>query len=858
MTMLKLLGNEGASRAGRDRLELLTALMDAPGFDPLYRSDLIAIPPRHPVYGWECAADACGRIRLRWGGLCHWRAPQWREARNAGSSRAAFLAAASPGPPKQGIARARCMICPDRPARLRGIQLCQIHEARWRRAGGPANEALQEWLNEQAPFPGYGECQVEACPDLAAEGGLCPGHVDRYRKEGWPGGTWVPKSRRDDPDGPVRYAGKAEFLKWCAMAAPAYRTGLINLRGLRPLIKAEIQWGLHQHAQIKKREVWEMSCIQRLADLCRTSEMASLAEFTGTGCPGLTRFSKGSSSSRIRMMFLEIAGGLRCIYCTPADARDAGYIETDHFGRRFSRAGSHFCLTGVSQRWLRDLLWEHLAEILRAPRCPRSRNTFDEARRACIELSAFLQIDAPGGGHDPRALRAEHAQRFVADQRHRYRHGLKTLGMVRADGKPSLVTDVALRKVFNSGRRVMFWALETGQADQIGLDRGFITAFPNAGRSSPQRSRNPFTDDVARALADEASLRELDKPGPAGCGLRDAWEAIVYTGRRCSEVLTLKAGCIGRYRGLPMLWHDQAKVGNYNEGIRIPEYLYARIEVRRHKTLTRFEHRHGRHPAPGERTRIALFPTRVRNPAEEEPITYGHFNRQFRQWLGSLDLGGHVAHQARHTLATKLLAAGASLAHIRKYPGHVSDRMAEHYAKVSHCGLDDLLNAVWVAGPGPASPGELLSGSAAPISRQEAMTLAVDLSRRSTPAEGGFCTWQPVVDGGACPWNLDCANCDKFVLSGADLLYWRRKQEQWRSLAERAPTGEVAGFLHKAFEPTARAIEGLEKALAGLGLLDQALALDLRRPQDYFQRIWAVNFRASDLTGLTDPEEKAG
>ena len=858
MTMLKLLGNEGASRDRRDRLELLTALMDAPGFDPLYRSDLIAIPPRHPVYGWECAADACGRIRLRWGGLCHWRAPQWREARNAGSSRAAFLAAASPGPPKQGIARARCMICPDRPARLRGIRLCQIHEARWRRAGGPANEALQEWLNEQAPFPGYGECQVEACPDLAAEGGLCPGHVDRYRKEGWPGGTWVPKSRRDDPDGPVRYAGKAEFLKWCAMAAPAYRTGLINLRGLRPLIKAEIQWGLHQHAQIKKREVWEMSCIQRLADLCRTSEMASLAEFTGTGCPGLTRFSKGSSSSRIRMMFLEIAGGLRCICCTPADARDAGYIETDHFGRRFSRAGSHFCLTGVSQRWLRDLLWEHLAEILRAPRCPRSRNTFDEARRACIELSAFLQIDAPGGGHDPRALRAEHAQRFVAGQRHRYRHGLKTLGMVRADGKPSLVTDVALRKVFNSGRRVMFWALETGQADQIGLDRGFITAFPNAGRSSPQRSRNPFTDDVARALADEASLRELDKPGPAGCGLRDAWEAIVYTGRRCSEVLTLKAGCIGRYRGLPMLWHDQAKVGNYNEGIRIPEYLYARIEVRRHKTLTRFEHRHGRHPAPGERTRIALFPTRVRNPAEEEPITYGHFNRQFRQWLGSLDLGGHVAHQARHTLATKLLAAGASLAHIRKYPGHVSDRMAEHYAKVSHCGLDDLLNAVWVAGPGPASPGELLSGSAAPISRQEAMTLAVDLSRRSTPAAGGFCTWQPVVDGGACPWNLDCANCDKFVLSGADLLCWRRKQEQWRSLAERAPTGEVAGFLHKAFEPAARAIEGLEKALAGLGLLDQALALDLRRPQDYFQRIWAVNFRASDLTGLTDPEEKAG
>ncbi|MFC8521109.1 hypothetical protein [Streptomyces sp. NPDC057257] len=59
--------------------------------------------------------------------------------------------------------------------------------------------------------------------------------------------------------------------------------------------------------------------------------------------------------------------------------------------------------------------------------------------------------------------------------------------------------------------------------------------------------------------------------------------------------------------------------------------------------------------------------------------------------------------------------------------------------------------------------------------------MAIDLSRRSTPAEGGFCTFQPVGDGGACPWNLDCHNCAKFV------LYWRREREQWRLLAEGAP-----------------------------------------------------------------------
>ena len=68
-------------------------------------------------------------------------------------------------------------------------------------------------------------------------------------------------------------------------------------------------------------------------------------------------------------------------------------------------------------------------------------------------------------------------------------------------------------------------------------------------------------------------------------------------------------------------------------------------------------------------------------------------------------------------------------------------------------------------------------------------------------------------------------------------MYWRRKREQWMSIAERAPDDATADYLHQVFAPTARAIDGLEKALSAVGLLDEALALDLRRPQDYFQRI---------------------
>jgi len=228
------------------------------------------------------------------------------------------------------------------------------------------------------------------------------------------------------------------------------------------------------------------------------------------------------------------------------------------------------------------------------------------------------------------------------------------------------------------------------------------------------------------------------------------------------------------------------------------------------------------------------------------------FRKGFKLWIDDLDIGRRVPHQARHSLATSLLRAGASLTHIRRYLGQVSERMAGYYVHLTQSDLDDVLQRVWVAGPGAPRAGELLSSPAGPLSREQAQALAIDLSRHSTPAEGGFCTFQPVVDGGACPWNLDCHNCGKFVLSGADLLYWRRKREQWYSIAERAPDEATAAYLHQVFAPTAAAIDGLENALAGLGLLGDALALDLRRPQDYFQRLWNTGFRAAELAKATE------
>jgi integrase len=833
---LTVLSNDDDSRVGRDRLELLITLIDAPGFDPLFRADIIELPGRHPAYGWQCAVNGCARVLILANDLCRTHLDEWKQAKKAGVRRGEFLQNAQPLAPNTGFVVQLCRVCPARPAHTRELGLCYQHHSRWRhqRDAAPGSHAgFEQWLADQEPLESLGDCRVTVCPYLASSVlGLCEQHKERYKK----------------------LAPSNDFVRWCRTAEPIYRAGVVNLLGLPALVKAELQWGLYAHAATANRSIWDFSGIQRLVNLCRSNRLASLFEVDANGYEAL-RLS--NHASQVRMICREISGRLRCIYYSPADTKDAGFIEPDHFGRRFTDAQCGWDLTAVSQQWLRDLLWDYMANLMRDPKCPRSRGPFDDVRRAAVELSGFLDLDAPDRGNTPHLLDAQHAQRFVADQRRRALDTLPSLGVVRTDGKPSVVTESSQRRVFNGLRKLLRPTLMSDVAAQIGLSNAFIAAFPFGG---PNRrpSRNPFTDDAARALADSTNLARFAHIwDPNDRGLRDAWEAIVYTGRRCNEVLKLRLDCLGRYLDFPMLWHDQTKVGNYNEGIRIPEPLYKRLSERRRKTLDRFEDRHGRQPTPQERASIALFPSHIRNPREDQAISYGHFYRCFKEWVDTLDFGTAVPHQARHSLATSLLRAGAGLTHIRRYLGQVSDRMAEHYTKIAHSDLEDVLHAVWVAGPGAPNPGELISGDSAPLTREQAVALALDVSRRSTPADGGFCTFQPVVRGGACPWNLDCENCDKFVLSGADLLYWRRKQEQWRSIAERAPDDATAEYLHQVFAPTARAIEGLEKALAGLGLLDEALAMDLRRPQDYFHRIWSTNFRAVDLANVTTDEPES-
>ncbi|MFE6380577.1 tyrosine-type recombinase/integrase [Streptomyces roseolus] len=851
---LHALADPTRRRETRDRLEVLTALLSGPHVEPLFRETVIRVPGDHAVFGWLCRVGGCSRSRANSRDLCHPHKMEWERGRreNPQLTRREFLRNAKPAEFYDRLGEPPvCRICPDRPARHLGLRLCLAHNGRWKKASSThPGLVFEDWLATQTePFHGYGDCIVSSCQSLSGSPlGLCRVHEQRYEAEGSPGkamrpSKWFQRYEMGGRPVPILYEDKAAFLRWCRTTHPVSRAGTINLLGLPPLVIAEFQWTLFAHTQRAAHTYWTTWWIQEVANVARDRGVGSLTELAGE---------RSQMDPRKRFILHEVLTELRVVYFTPEETKEAGYIESEHFGVRFPQRHSNFDLTKVSQRWLRDLLWDHLADRLRSPKGPRSTGPVDNDRRACYELSAFLEITAPKGGHNPRLLDEDHMRRFVADHTKRVREGLPSLSVRGHDGQPSKVTENTGRFVFNHARTILRWALDTGLAEEIGLSRKFIVALPNSG-AQRERARRPFPDPVARALADQGNLQVLaDRYDPNDRGLRDAWETLVFTGRRCNEVLKLRLECMAVHRRVPFLWHDQTKVGNLDEAIRIPETLYLRLSKRRQITLERFEDRHGRQPTAKERSALALFPSPSRNPKGTVSISYTFFHTGFSGWLEDLDIGQWVPHQARHTLATNLLKHGAGLHHIKKYLGQVSQRMAEHYAKVASSEIDDVLDRFWVAGPGSAEPGKLLVSPDEKMTKAEAEAMALDLARGSTPAEGGFCTFQPVVRGDACPWNLDCHNCDKFVMSGADLLYWRRKAEQWRTQAERAPDDATADYLHQLFEPTARAIEGLEKALASFGLLEDALALDLRRPQDYFHRLWSLAFRASDLADMDD------
>ncbi|MGH3469979.1 MAG: hypothetical protein ACRDQF_19845, partial [Thermocrispum sp.] len=313
-------------RVPRDRLEVLTALVGGPRFDPLFRGQVLVFPPDHPTYRWRCLVSGCERFRgySYAPDLCQTHATQWSQAKVAGTTYPDFLLSAQPVRVRGTIGQVTCRICRTRPATTRNSELCFRHRLRWSHARNlDSSLVLDEWCADEFAYDGFGECLATGCSDLAASPlGLCRWHELTYEGEGRPGGARLPTSwiRWGEAVGRpvvVRYDDHAEFLRWCVLAPSETTHGRLDLQGLRPLVTEELRWALFRHTE-GDRSRWTLPRAQSLINLCRRQQADSLVDLDVTTC-----------TLAIRMMVKEMLDELRLVYFAPADTRDAGFLETE-------------------------------------------------------------------------------------------------------------------------------------------------------------------------------------------------------------------------------------------------------------------------------------------------------------------------------------------------------------------------------------------------------------------------------------------------------------------------------------------------------------------------------------------------
>jgi hypothetical protein len=815
-----------------DPLDRLLTLIAGDNFDPRLREEPITFDIHDPIYGYSCAIRGCAQHSTQATWWCNKHEQERLDALRNGVGEAHWKATAVPFPARRrAVATDCCMpscqFCADRDAVEDG--LCRRHAILYRQARRMAGPRFDEaaWVARQVGLPGAGNCQVRNCQRRAeSEPRLCPHHHKRWRESDSPQGSrmerWLFRAGGGDPN-----------------------AGSLFLARVAPLLAAEIRYGLWAHAKSVAPARWHPTWLRTLVKSCTEAGVTSLLELVPED-RGWT-----PQPTRVNRIVREMRMHVDAVHRSRADTRELGYLDPNYWGYRFSGRRYAFDLTPISQRWLRDLTWDYLANVLDGPRRPRTAGPFEQVRRSLICLSAHLAERDPYQGTRPAALTESTAREFVADFSRRVTNHQHVRGIFNRDGSPTLATPTTYALTMNAVRRVMRCAMDTGAAAHAQLSRQFIVSIPYGGALS-HRNPRPFSDPVLRELSDPTNIRLLDERDPHDGGFADIWSIQVHCGRRISEVVNLRFDCVSEHLGRTWMWVDMTKVGKLDYAIQIPRAVYDIVLARQVKTLERFRLKHGHEPTAKQKRTIALFPSRVTNPTLARSVCTGSFTTVFKSWIESdqMRLPGHTTHQARHTLATRLVKAGASMAHVKTVLGHVSERMGDSYVLIAGSQVEPFLQQVWVTGPGAAKPGQVVLTPTA-RDKSTAQRMLVDLA--AIPTEHGLCTFKPVVGGYDCPFNRQCNTCEHFVLTGADYGYWKRQEERWAAIAEGAPDETARDYIYGAFEKSSQALAGLEKALLALGLLDQAKDLDLRSPhQDFFDPIWRQGWRAGDLLQIGD------
>lgn len=116
-----------------------------------------------------------------------------------------------------------------------------------------------------------------------------------------------------------------------------------------------------------------------MEDDLQPAKVAGLAEELA-GLRALTAQLRAENARLLRLS--ELTPRVRLVYFSPQDSKEAGFIETDHFGRRLAYTNSYFNLTGVESAG-----YETCSGMPLPNDCPR-RSARERANRSTVSGAA--------------------------------------------------------------------------------------------------------------------------------------------------------------------------------------------------------------------------------------------------------------------------------------------------------------------------------------------------------------------------------------------------------------------------------------------------------------------------------------
>ena len=669
-------------------------------------------PPAHRLLGRPiCQAQGCETTAMGCDRICQ-SCSRRLATSGLGPDQLALLPAR--GYPARGPDACRVEGC-GREWISASVGLCRSHGDQWQ----PTDLTVEQFCTDAAsqPLPAHPRCSVASCPRQRrhADSRYCEPHQLRLRSV-----------RRADPG--------FDEARWCLVERPIGRGGQISLRGLTPLVVAELLVGLQQRCRVDGVRTKEGD-LRAVVDDVRRQQVRGLADYVVPEAAGLAF--KGVVNSLTSHTRRALASTETEVLADTWDLAVFGHPGTLSF-------------TSISQPWLREAAKRWAAEDLPRRRVRAGRRTSAGLAvrhhiGALALLSQALRM-RPDRGEVPAALGRADMEAFL----HRLAF-LESTGQLSTDARIRTVREV---RVVLSRVRAAGLTRPGGVAGGLGEDFTLgVADVPDEPESAAAGRDLPA--EIMRLICDQ--LDTLTSPV-----MRTAIELAIDTGRRPEEICDLAFDCLARDGdGFAVLVYDNHKANRLGRRLPISEHTATVITTQQQRVRERYPD-----TAVGE---LKLLPTDRRNPDGRRAITGFSLAFHQRTWVDRLPVlttsdgvefnkRRIVLYAYRHSYAQRHADAGVGIDVLRELMDHRKLDTTKGYYSVGDSRRREAVDRVAAL---------QFDRHGTRVWRQAQALLDSGHARRAigqTVVPFGVCTEPSNVQAGghACPYRFRCAGCDHF------------------------------------------------------------------------------------------------